>query len=86
MRRFMWSKTDPETNKRITILSERPARRWFYIDDEASLLVQVRYLCKTAGGNRHTHIGATDGHIGVDAGKAPQQIVSDDGCRAVGLM
>ena len=43
MRRFMRSETDPETNKRITIMSERPARRWFWIDDEASLLIQVRY-------------------------------------------
>jgi len=43
MRRFMRSAIDPETNKRITIMSERPARRWFWIDDEASLLVQVRY-------------------------------------------
>ena len=43
MRRFMRSETDPETKKRITIMSERPARRWFWIDDEASLLIQVRY-------------------------------------------
>ena len=43
MRRFMRSETDPETNKRITIMSERPTRRWFWIDDEASLLIQVRY-------------------------------------------
>lgn len=43
MRRFMRSEIDPETNKRITIMSQRPARRWFWIDDEASLLIQVRY-------------------------------------------
>ena len=43
MRRFMRSEVDPETNKRITIMSERPARKWFWTDDDAALMVQVRY-------------------------------------------
>ena len=43
MRRSMRSVTDPETQQRITVMQQRPARKWFWVDDQGQLLLQVRY-------------------------------------------
>lgn len=43
MRRFMRSVTDPETQQCITVMQQRPARKWFWVDDQGQLLLQVRY-------------------------------------------
>jgi hypothetical protein len=43
MRRFMRSVTDPETQQRISVMQQRPARKWFWVDDQGQMLLQVRY-------------------------------------------
>ncbi|AMO37313.1 DUF6641 family protein [Thauera humireducens] len=47
MRRFMRTAADPETNQQVTLMTERPARRWFWIDDDGQLKLQVRYGNRT---------------------------------------
>lgn len=43
MRRFMRSVTDPETQQRITVMQQRPARKWFWVDDQGQMMLQLRY-------------------------------------------
>jgi len=43
MRRSMRSMTDPETQQVITVMQQRPARKWFWVDDQGKMLLQVRY-------------------------------------------
>lgn len=43
MRRFMRSVTDPETQQRISVMQQRPVRKWFWVDDQGQMLLQIRY-------------------------------------------
>jgi hypothetical protein len=43
MRRSMRTVTDPETQQRISVMQQRPARKWFWVDDQGQMLLQIRY-------------------------------------------